>query len=54
MTSVYTHTRPETQRQEIVRAMRLWPESLKLAERYAIGMTPQKAETASSTESRTP
>jgi integrase len=30
MTSVYTHTRPETQRREIERALRLWPESLKL------------------------
>jgi integrase len=33
MTSIYTHTRPETQRQEILRALQLWPESLKLAER---------------------
>ena len=30
MTSVYTHTRPETQRREIERALRLWPESLEL------------------------
>jgi integrase len=37
MTSIYTHTRPETQRQEILRAMRLWPESLKLAQRYVPG-----------------
>ena len=25
MTSIYTHTRPETQRQEIFRALNLWP-----------------------------
>jgi integrase len=30
MTSVYTHTRPETQRREIERALRLWPQSLDL------------------------
>jgi integrase len=30
MTSHYTHTRPETLRREIERAMRLWPESLEL------------------------
>ncbi|MEX0611200.1 MAG: tyrosine-type recombinase/integrase [Pirellulales bacterium] len=30
MTSVYTHTRPETQKREIERALRLWPESLEL------------------------
>ena len=30
MTSAYTHTRPETHRREIERALRLWPESLKL------------------------
>jgi hypothetical protein len=28
MTAVYTHTRLETQRREILRAVRLWPESL--------------------------
>ena len=28
MTAHYTHTRPETQRREIERALRLWPESL--------------------------
>ncbi|SFJ16011.1 tyrosine-type recombinase/integrase [Planctomicrobium piriforme] len=28
MTAVYTHTRPKTQRTEIERALRLWPESL--------------------------
>jgi integrase len=31
MTSVYTHTRPETQQREIDRAVRLWPQSLQLA-----------------------
>ncbi len=30
MTSVYTHTRPETHKREIERALRLWPESLEL------------------------
>jgi site-specific recombinase XerD len=35
MTAVYTHTRPETQKREIERALRLWPESLRLAERCA-------------------
>lgn len=35
MTSVYTHTRPETQRREILRALRLWPRSLALAEYFA-------------------
>jgi integrase len=30
MTSVYTHTRPETHNREIERALRLWPESLEL------------------------
>jgi integrase len=49
MTSIYTHTRPETQRHEILRALRLWPESLKLAERYAHGMEPWKSESALST-----
>jgi len=34
MTSIYTHTRPQTQRQEILRALRLWPESLALARQY--------------------
>jgi integrase len=31
MTSRYTHTRPETQREQIERALRLWPESLRYA-----------------------
>jgi len=35
MTSIYTHTRPETQRREILRALRLWPRSLGLACRFA-------------------
>jgi integrase len=30
MTGIYTHTRPETLRHEIERALRLWPESLEL------------------------
>jgi len=34
MTSIYTHTRPETQQQEIIRAVRLWPKSLELAEQF--------------------
>lgn len=34
MTAAYTHTRPETQRREIERALRLWPRSLALARRY--------------------
>jgi integrase len=46
MTSVYTHTRPETQRREILRALRTWPESLRLAERYVQGMASQETETA--------
>ena len=37
MTSLYTHTRPETQHREILRAVRLWPESLVLAKRFAAG-----------------
>lgn len=36
MTAVYTHTRPETQRREVERALRLWPESLCVAERRAV------------------
>ncbi len=38
MTSVYTHTRPETQRREILRAVQLWSQSLQLAERFAAGL----------------
>jgi integrase len=37
MTSVYTHTRPETQRAEIFRALRLWPQTLHLAQTWAHG-----------------
>lgn len=32
MTALYTHTRPETQRQQIERALRRWPRSLALAQ----------------------
>jgi integrase len=35
MTSVYTHTRRETQKREIERALRMWPASLELAERWS-------------------
>jgi integrase len=34
MTSIYTHTRPETQRQEILRALNLWPQSLQHARHW--------------------
>lgn len=34
MTATYTHTRPETQRREIERALRLWPRSLALARTF--------------------
>ena len=34
MTTVYTHTRPETQQREITRALELWPQSLELARRF--------------------
>ena len=37
MTAVYTHTRPETQKREIVRALRLWPNSLQLARHWSQG-----------------
>jgi len=37
MTSIYTHTRPETQKTEIERAMRLWPKSLQLASQWSQG-----------------
>jgi integrase len=37
MTSVYTHTRSATQRSEIERALRLWPETLELAQQRAQG-----------------
>jgi integrase len=37
MTSIYTHTRPETQRREIIRAMALWPQSLGLERLFASG-----------------
>ena len=35
MTSIYTHTRPETQRKEILRAVQLWPRSLEAARVFA-------------------
>jgi integrase len=35
MTGVYTHTRRETQKRQIERALRLWPESLELARCWA-------------------
>ncbi len=35
MTATYTHTRPETRREQVGRALRLWPESLALAVRRA-------------------
>jgi integrase len=35
MTAVYTHTRPETQKREIERALRLWPNSLRLGQSRA-------------------
>ena len=34
MTSIYTHSRPETQRQEILRAVNLWPNSLQFARQW--------------------
>lgn len=34
MTANYTHTRGETQREQIERALRRWPESLRLAEEF--------------------
>jgi len=37
MTSVYTHTRPVTQSQEIERAIRMWPQSLEFARAWAQG-----------------
>jgi integrase len=37
MTSLYSHTPPETQRAEILRALRLWPQSLETAQAWAQG-----------------
>jgi hypothetical protein len=34
MTGSYTHTRPETQRQQIEQALRRWPKSLSLARTF--------------------
>jgi integrase len=33
-TSLYTHTRPETQHREILRAVQLWPQSLEAARKF--------------------
>ena len=44
MTAVYTHTRPETQKREIERALELWPESLRLAEQRAANCTTARLE----------
>jgi integrase len=38
MTTTYTHSRPETQRREILRALRLWPGTLELARRFTDGV----------------
>lgn len=38
MTANYTHTRRETHREQVERALRLWPESLRLASVFATGM----------------
>ena len=38
MTANYTHTRRETHRERVERALRLWPESLRLASAYAPGV----------------
>lgn len=35
MTANYTHTRPETQKNQIEQALRRWPESLKLAQSFS-------------------
>lgn len=40
MTTVYTHSRPETQKLEIERAMRLWPDSLQYASQWSQGGAP--------------
>ena len=37
MTSVYTHSRPETQSREIERALRIWPQSLMVAHNWTQG-----------------
>jgi integrase len=37
MTARYTHTRPETQRRQVERALRRWPKSLELARDFAKG-----------------
>jgi integrase len=40
MTANYTHTRPETQRQQVEQALRRWPDSLKLALEFVKGGQP--------------
>lgn len=37
MTAAYTHTRPDTQRQQIERALRQWPRSLEIARAFVEG-----------------
>ena len=37
MTALYTHTRPQTQKREIERALSLWPKSLELGRRWISG-----------------
>ena len=37
MTSVYTHSRPETIQREILRALQLWPQSLQTIQQQAQG-----------------
>jgi len=42
MTGNYTHTQPETQRQQIEQALRRWPESLRYAvDRVSRGPVPR-------------
>ncbi|MBA3483276.1 MAG: tyrosine-type recombinase/integrase [Pirellulales bacterium] len=36
MTSLYTHTRPETHRREIIRALQMWPSVLTAARRWLV------------------
>jgi hypothetical protein len=47
MTGKYTHTRPETQRQQIEQALRLWPASLRYAvERLGRAKGPNREQSA--------
>ena len=43
MTALYTHTRPETQHREILRALSLWPAVLQFAHQWAQGGNPCSA-----------